>query len=56
VETVTSIPNGSGCLFRLHDSTEVAAEKLLAAAGCTPDTVGLGLAARCGAITGVTAE
>lgn len=44
VETVTSIPNGSGFLLRLHDSTEMAAEKLLVAAGRTPDTVGLGLA------------
>jgi pyruvate/2-oxoglutarate dehydrogenase complex dihydrolipoamide dehydrogenase (E3) component len=44
VETVTSIPNGGGILLRLHDSTEVAAEKLLVAAGRTPHTAGLGLA------------
>jgi pyruvate/2-oxoglutarate dehydrogenase complex dihydrolipoamide dehydrogenase (E3) component len=44
VETVTSIPNGSGFLLRLHDSTEVAAEQLLAAAGRTPHTAGLDLA------------
>jgi pyruvate/2-oxoglutarate dehydrogenase complex dihydrolipoamide dehydrogenase (E3) component len=43
-ETVTSIPNGSGFLLRLHDSTEVTAEKLLVAAGRTPAIAGLGLA------------
>ena len=45
VETITSIPNGSGILLRLHDSTEVAAAQLLVAAGRTPHTAGLGLAA-----------
>lgn len=44
VETVTSFPNGSGCLLQLHDSTQVTAGKLLVAAGRTPDTAGLGLA------------
>jgi pyruvate/2-oxoglutarate dehydrogenase complex dihydrolipoamide dehydrogenase (E3) component len=43
VKTVTSIPNGSGCLLQLHDSTEVTAEKLLVAAGRAPLTGGLGL-------------
>jgi pyruvate/2-oxoglutarate dehydrogenase complex dihydrolipoamide dehydrogenase (E3) component len=43
VKTVTSIPNGSGCLLQLHDSTEVAADKLLVAAGHAPATAGLGL-------------
>ena len=44
VETVTSIQNGGGFLLRLHDTTEVTAEKLLVASGRTPATVGLGLA------------
>jgi len=44
VETISSIPNGSGCLLRLHDSAEVAAAKLLVAAGRTPNTPDLGLA------------
>jgi pyruvate/2-oxoglutarate dehydrogenase complex dihydrolipoamide dehydrogenase (E3) component len=44
VETISSIPNGSGCLLRLHDSAKVAAEKLLVAAGRTPNTASLGLA------------
>ena len=43
VKTVTSIPNGSGCLLQLHDSTQVAAERLLVAAGRAPVTDGLGL-------------
>jgi pyruvate/2-oxoglutarate dehydrogenase complex dihydrolipoamide dehydrogenase (E3) component len=43
VKTVTSIPNGSGCLLRLHDSTQVAAERLLVAAGRAPVTDGLEL-------------
>jgi pyruvate/2-oxoglutarate dehydrogenase complex dihydrolipoamide dehydrogenase (E3) component len=44
VQTVTSIQNGSGCLLQLHDSTQVAAERLLVAAGRAPVTDGLGLA------------
>jgi pyruvate/2-oxoglutarate dehydrogenase complex dihydrolipoamide dehydrogenase (E3) component len=44
VETVTSIPNGSGFLLQLHDSTKVTAAKLLVAAGRAPATAGLGLA------------
>ena len=45
VETISIIPNGSGCLLRLHDSTEVAAaEKPLVATGRTPNTTDLGLA------------
>lgn len=45
VEKISSIQNGRGCLLRLHDSTEVAAEKLLVAAGRTSYTAGLGLSA-----------
>ena len=44
VEIISSIPNGSGCLLRLRDSAEVAAEKLLVATGRTPNTPDLGLA------------
>lgn len=44
VQAVTSIPDGGGFLLRLHDSTEVAAGKLLIAAGRTPHAAGLGLA------------
>jgi pyruvate/2-oxoglutarate dehydrogenase complex dihydrolipoamide dehydrogenase (E3) component len=43
LKTVTSIPNGSGCLLQLHDSTEITAEKLLVAAGRVPVSDGLGL-------------
>jgi len=43
VEAVTSLPNGSGILLRLHDSTEVAARRLLVAAGRTAGTAGLAL-------------
>ena len=44
VAEITIIPNGRGCLLRLHDSTQVTAQHLLVAAGRTPNTSGLGVA------------
>jgi pyruvate/2-oxoglutarate dehydrogenase complex dihydrolipoamide dehydrogenase (E3) component len=45
VAEATTIPNGRGCLLRLHDSTPVPAQHLLVATGRTPNTAGLGPAA-----------
>jgi pyruvate/2-oxoglutarate dehydrogenase complex dihydrolipoamide dehydrogenase (E3) component len=45
VEKIEVSPNGPGCLLRLHDTSEAAAEQLLIAIGRTPVTEGLGLEA-----------